>query len=305
MPGRASMISSLSSRPGESPRAKRFEVELRDRNGTPPDDVRIHYLYDNDGHPTEEVESMHLLDGLLVARKENVARPFKYRAEGETIESMEWISLEVVEPPRIESLAGTLYPPAYTGWPDGAGRRIISTPRGTRVAFAAETTKRLQIRHAATCRRRRICPASCEPTVMASSWRPTPREPFVIDKSGTYSFELVDAEGLLGRPGQRVGNSGGGRSAAERERRATRRQLVRHARGRRAAAESWQGRSGRSRRFTAFQPLGHHRNLRRQRDFALRGGPAPVEPRRRPAWRAAWRRKPRGGASLGNRPLWT
>ncbi len=77
-----------------------FEVELRDRNGPPPDEVRIHYRYENDGHPTEEVESMHLLDGVLVARKENVARPFKYRAEGGDDRSMDWIPLEVVEPPQ-------------------------------------------------------------------------------------------------------------------------------------------------------------------------------------------------------------
>ena len=137
-----------------------FEVELRDRNGTPPDDVRIHYLYDNDGHPTEEVESMHLLDGVLVARKENVARPFKYRAEGGDDRAMEWISLEVVEPPRIESLQATLHPPAYTGWPVEQVENNLNALRGTRVALAGSTTKRLQSASVRDVTAERLCRAS-------------------------------------------------------------------------------------------------------------------------------------------------
>ena len=41
----------------------------------------------------------------MVARKDNVTRPFWYRAEGGDDTSMDWIRLEVLEPPRLESLS--------------------------------------------------------------------------------------------------------------------------------------------------------------------------------------------------------
>ena len=174
-----------------------FEVELRDRNGTPPEDVRIHYLYDNDGHPSEEVESMHLLDGVLVARKEGVARPFKYRAEGGDDRAMEWIALEVVEPPRIESLQATLHPPAYTGWPVEQVENNLNALRGTRVALVGSSTKRL-----ASAALRVGGGPELKCLVKADGYGfelpPDAAEPFIVDKPGTYSFELVDAEGLVG-----------------------------------------------------------------------------------------------------------
>ena len=52
---------------------------------------------------TEEVEPMQMLDGVMVARGERHA-PVQYRAEGGDDQSMPWTRLEVVEPPRIESL---------------------------------------------------------------------------------------------------------------------------------------------------------------------------------------------------------
>jgi hypothetical protein len=174
-----------------------FEVELQDRNGAPPDEVRIHYLYDNDGHPTEEVEAMHLLDGVLVARKENVARPFQYRAEGGDDQSMPWQPLEVVEPPRIESLQATLYPPAYTGWPPEPAENNLHALRGTRVGFAGSTTKPLV---AAALRVSDGPTIACVVGAEGYSFelKADAAEPLVIDKSGTYWFELQDPEGLLG-----------------------------------------------------------------------------------------------------------
>src|SRR6185295_10417147 len=91
---------------------KPFEVELVDRNDRLPDEVRIQFRYEGDGQNVEETfESMHLLNGKMTARKDSVTRPFKFRAEGGDDRSMPWLSLEVVEPPRIESLKITLHPP--------------------------------------------------------------------------------------------------------------------------------------------------------------------------------------------------
>ncbi len=69
-----------------------FEVELVDSHGhSLPDAVRIHYRYDTGSDESiEEIEGMHLLGGVMVARKENVTRPFQYRAEGGDDDTMVW-----------------------------------------------------------------------------------------------------------------------------------------------------------------------------------------------------------------------
>ena len=48
---------------------------------------------------------MRLVDGAMIARRENVLRPFSYRVEGGDDQSMPWLDVEVVEPPAVESLS--------------------------------------------------------------------------------------------------------------------------------------------------------------------------------------------------------
>ena len=57
---------------------------------------------------------------------------------------MPWSRLEVVEPPRIDSLQATLYPPAYTGWPVEPTENNLHALRGTRVAFSGLATRPLR-----------------------------------------------------------------------------------------------------------------------------------------------------------------
>ena len=52
-------------------------------------------------------------------------RPFAYWIEGGDDHSMRPIQVEVVEPPRVESLAVRLFPPSYTGWPEEDSERNI------------------------------------------------------------------------------------------------------------------------------------------------------------------------------------
>jgi len=175
-----------------------FEVELADAAGHAlPDEVRIHYLYDTPSGEQEEVETMHLLGGLMVARKENVTRPFQYRAEGGDDDRMAWTTLEVVEPPRIDSLQATLYPPSYTQWPPEPTENNLHALRGTRVAFSGVATRPLR---AATLRQEPGPSIPC--TLSADGTRfelpAEAPEPMVVDRSGQYWFELEDPEGIIG-----------------------------------------------------------------------------------------------------------
>ena len=141
MPGRASTTWRSSHPPTRIAAGQTFEVELRDRNGTSArrraDSLSLRKRRPSD----EEVESMHLLDGVLVARKENVARPFKYRAEGGDDRSMDWISLEVVEPPRIDSLQPRFIRRSIPAGPWSRPRTIFMRCAARASRLPAATTK--------------------------------------------------------------------------------------------------------------------------------------------------------------------
>jgi len=178
-------------------RGQAFEVEVVDRYGVKlPPQVRIHYRFEgSDGSTTEESELMHYIGDAMVARRENVTRPFSYRVEGGDDHSMPWIPVEVVEPPKLEALRVELVPPEYTGWPpettDGQIRALV----GTKVSAVAKSTKRLAA--AALCLKdgRRI-PGRLDEDGVTFTVPGDPATELTIEKSGAYWFELTDVEGL-------------------------------------------------------------------------------------------------------------
>ena len=181
-----------------------FEVELIDAKGARlPTDVLIHYRFDNpDGGVTVETEPIRPIGSRLVARRENVARAFSYRAEGGDDRSMPWTAVKVVDPPAITALSIRLIPPKYTGCPPRKSKKNIRALVGTRMEIAAKTTKPLAA--VALCMEgdRRI------PGRISRSGRrftaPGPESPEVqIDRSGSYWFELTGRNGLKGGRGDR------------------------------------------------------------------------------------------------------
>jgi hypothetical protein len=54
---------------------------------------------------------------VMVARRENIRHSFAFRAVGGDDHTMSWRSVEVIEPPQLESLGIKTYPPKYTGLP--------------------------------------------------------------------------------------------------------------------------------------------------------------------------------------------
>ncbi|MEX0978050.1 MAG: hypothetical protein WDZ48_04325 [Pirellulales bacterium] len=176
-----------------------FEVELlHDASHRLPAEVRMFYRYETgDADDTIESDDMRWLNGAMVARKENVTRPFWYRAEGGDDASMEWIRLEVLEAPRLESVQLKLRPPAYTGLPPEESAKSIHALRGTRIGLSGTVTKKLR---SATLRLDGGTELPVELTDDAYGIRldPDANEPFVVDKTGQYRIELEDREGLVG-----------------------------------------------------------------------------------------------------------
>jgi len=137
-------------------RGQAFRLEVIDERGNLPAEVRIHYRTEGpDGTVIEETQSMTPVDDAMEAVRENVVRPFYYRLEGGDYNSKIWTWVDVVDPPEIrsESLAITLVPPDYTGWPakeqqGDAGRQIRALAE-TQMEITARTTR--PIRSAALC----------------------------------------------------------------------------------------------------------------------------------------------------------
>ncbi len=195
-------------------RGQAFEVEVvdTDKAARLPPRVHIHYRFEGpDGVVTEESEPMRLVDGAMVARRENVVRPFSYRASGGDDDSMPWIPVEVVEPPQIESLSITLIPPKYTGWPPERTERHVRALVGTQMRIAAKATKPLS--SAVLCLDGpleipgRIGQDGYHFTVggpseggQSANEKPaaTAAAELVIEESGTYWFRLTGDEGLSG-----------------------------------------------------------------------------------------------------------
>lgn len=176
-----------------------FEVELiSDDEHRVPDDVQIYYRFENEGaSDLVESEPMRWVGGAMVARKENVSRPFYYRAAGGDDTSMDWIRLEVLEPPRFESVKLTLHPPAYSGLPVEESATSIHALTGTRVALQGTVTKKLR---SATLRResREEIPLAISEDGYSVALAFDAEQPFAVDTNGRYSIELEDDEGLIG-----------------------------------------------------------------------------------------------------------
>jgi hypothetical protein len=174
-----------------------FEVEVVDQFGAGlPSEVRMHYRFEDDeGRVTEETQRMRAPGGVVVARRDNVTRPFSYRAEGGDDDSMPWIPVEVLEPPAVASLAVTLTPPRYTGWPAEQAGGHVRALVGTKVEISAAATKPLL--SAALCLEdgRRV-PGAVAADGLSFTVPAAGSEPPLIDKSGGYWFELVDTEQL-------------------------------------------------------------------------------------------------------------
>ncbi|HEV3024915.1 MAG TPA: hypothetical protein VGX76_20710, partial [Pirellulales bacterium] len=174
-----------------------FEIEVIDARDAPlPDEVFLHVRYTGEGgSPTEQVEPMRVLGDVMVLRKENVMRPFDYRAVGGDDDSMPWARLEVVEPPAVDQLTISLAYPDYTGWPAEASDPHIRALVGTRVELAATTTKpiRSAVLHVEN---GPAIPASLAGDGQGFSIAAADGEAFIVEKSGSYWFELTDADGF-------------------------------------------------------------------------------------------------------------
>lgn len=182
-----------------------FEVELVDRNGRLPRTVEIHFWSEGDEPNEIKTKEMKFSDGRMVHREENVRRSFRFRATGGDDDTMDWIPVEVIEPPQVELLEMRLHPPAYTGWPVEPSGENIHAIEGTVVAARGRLSKPAAALELKTDGPETTAAVPVELSADGLTFRIRhDSEPaWTIQQSGTYWFEATDREGLRSRGDRR------------------------------------------------------------------------------------------------------
>ncbi len=175
-----------------------FDVALIDGNGRLPRTVEIHFWYEGDDRSEIKTKEMKFADGRMVHREENVRRSFRYRASGGDDDTMEWIPLEVIEPPQVESLEVQLHPPAYTGWPVETSGENVHAIEGTLLAATGRLTKPAVALALQTDGHETPTAVPVELSEDGLTFRLSyDSEPaWTVQQSGTYWFEATDPDGL-------------------------------------------------------------------------------------------------------------
>ena len=122
-----------------------FTLEVKDRRDRLPNDTKLQFWFDGDEEDEVETAAMQRGDDRFHYTRRNVTRSFKYRAVGGDDDSMDWHSLEVVEPVQITDLQVTAEPPVYSGIAladlPGGPIRIL---QDTQLTISGRTTRPVQ-----------------------------------------------------------------------------------------------------------------------------------------------------------------
>jgi len=175
-----------------------FEVAVVDADdATLPEDVFIHYRFGGSkGVAMAESERMTRLDGVMMARREGVTRPFSYRVDGGDDASMPWRQVDVVVPPTMESLSIRLIPPSYSGCREQRSEQHIQALVGTRIEMEGRAS--VPIVSAVLCfedgkRFEGLVDADARGFKI-----PAGDGAVLVERSEAYWLELTDVEGLCG-----------------------------------------------------------------------------------------------------------
>jgi hypothetical protein len=180
-----------------------FEVELVDLSGQLPDEVRIEYRTAQSGRRDAAFEPMKRSGDVMVARRENIRTSFAFRAAGGDDDTMPWHTVEVVDPPQLESLSITVHPPAYSGLPAKPAQRHLDVISGSGIEMRGVASEALSAAQ--------ILPQDAKPIPATITSDEAGRERrgfrvapgrWIATSSGSYRIELADDGALAGVVGR-------------------------------------------------------------------------------------------------------
>ncbi|MBB75306.1 MAG: hypothetical protein CMJ75_12425 [Planctomycetaceae bacterium] len=177
-----------------------LELSLVDRNGALPSQVALQYRYVGDNSAQLHTETIHVKKSPAHFHLKNITQPVQFRATGGDDYTMDWSTVHVVDPPRIESFLLRLHPPAYTGWPSQPTDRTIRAVAGTRIEIGAYSNKPLM----------NVTLRSAAHDLPFDIWTHLDEErhvfvvpatselPWTVKQTGTFWFELIDQTDIQG-----------------------------------------------------------------------------------------------------------
>ena len=121
-----------------------LELTVVDTNGRAPQQVELRWRLQG-----EQVEQRLLGEATadparVRFRLERLARPLEVRAVGGDDDTMRWQPIDVVEPPRVESLEIRVVPPEYTGEPPQVASQPVRGWSGSRLALRGVASRPLR-----------------------------------------------------------------------------------------------------------------------------------------------------------------
>ncbi len=134
-------------------RGEPFELVVEEATGKLPSDLRIHYRLQTPEGLQEQSEPVRLVrfrtEGgswkqVGQVRREGLHGPFWYRLTGGDDHSMEWIHVEVLEPPRLMNCQVRLIPPEYSGLGTETAGQWIRALVGTRAEITGRVDRPLR-----------------------------------------------------------------------------------------------------------------------------------------------------------------
>ena len=177
-----------------------LELSLVDRNGSLPPQVALQYRYVGDNSTQLHTETLDVKTGPARFNLKNITQPVQFRALGGDDHTMDWSTVRVVDPPRIESFLLRLHPPAYTGWPVQPVDRTIRALAGTRIEIGAYSNKPLMS----------VTLRSAAHDLPFDIWTHLDEErhvfvvpanselPWTVKQTETFWFELIDQTDIRG-----------------------------------------------------------------------------------------------------------
>ncbi|MEX0641363.1 MAG: hypothetical protein WD468_01610, partial [Pirellulales bacterium] len=182
---------------------QKLELELLDTGGQLPDEVRIEYRTSHDGRRELESEKMTRVGDVMIASRDNVEESFSFRAAGGDDDTMPWHDVDVVAPPRLESLKLVVHPPAYTGLSSASAERHLEVLEGSGIEVHGTSSEPLSATRILIDGDEAVA-ATIGPDANGNERRAFHVAPdkWLAAKSGTYRIELTDADGLAGAAGQ-------------------------------------------------------------------------------------------------------
>ncbi len=177
-----------------------LELILVDEKDHMPDNVEFQFRKLGDSR--RQSKAMKPSGDQMVVRLENVTETLEFRAVGGDHESKSHV-VEVMEPPAITQLSVTLFPPAYTAWPQAQSNGHIRAIQGTRIEISGQVSKpvmqvELKLACAGETKALNVNVGEDQLSISVDA-----AKPWLVEQACEYWLELTDADGLVGGRKQR------------------------------------------------------------------------------------------------------